>query len=286
MATTLTRLPDPHPLVSLEKVVNRALEEIEARFFCGQLTATPSALVLFGALRTRLVSDAAEHHRYRPRLERDDRENVYLLHVPYSRLGRHREVMLASYLLRAHADYVLLKSVRNSTERNKMARDFADRIMFGDRRKFLRDLSSFDSLEHLHELDVPLCLVAGYIAKLSPGASLVALYGLITHHDLPAALPFIEGTRVGQAHPQIEYIDLMRDLKLIDVLSSTPQHAYVCDEEEDVEVLVVKSEVLRINDVNNDPLVSVHRTVIWSNLLAQQGFRYRPLGTEGFPSQH
>lgn len=286
MPTTSARPADPHPLVALEKVVRAALEEIEARFFCGQLTATPSAMVLFDALRTKLISDAAEHHRYRPRLKRDDGENVYLLHVPHSRLGKHREVMLASYLLRAHADYVLTSRIRDPAERNRMARDFADRIMFGGREKFLRDLSSFDSLEHLHELDVPLCLVAGYIAKLSPGASLVALYGLITHHDLPKALPFIEGTRVGQAHPQIEYIDLMTDLKLIDVLSSTPQHAYVCDEEEDLEVLVVKSEVLRISDVNNDPLVSVHRTVIWSNLLAQQGFLFRPLGTEGFPSQH
>jgi hypothetical protein len=254
-----------------------ALMSLQARFDCGVLAGTPverlaealdvEVVVVEPTLETRADAVAPD---WRPRFRFGEGEFRRRLYIPSDRLVAHRDVMLASYILRATADAALKWALPDAHKRNPVLRNEVDRLMFGDFPQFRSRLADFGSIEAVQAADIPLHLVGGYLTKHIPSASLESFFCLTPYY----------GNRFGDVNSYM--IPIARRLGngpvLFDRLKSwrvkgdftfhhpRVQHA-IRQAKYDVERLVVAvsrplSDIVQPD--SGDALVAVTKAVAWS----------------------
>lgn len=264
-------------LVALHKTVKATLDKLGAGFHCGAYTG-PSLDEFFNELRTELQLTDSSSSRFWPTLQYDARRNFYVLKVPRSRLRAHGNFKKVSYLLRAHADFNLQGLVVNAAERNDMGWAFSDEVRFGSFIKFGQQLAHVGSFERLHDDDISLSQVLAFIARHFAGASLVSLYGLTrSFHDNLSSYNLVRHRFIGRREPHFDQLFWAHNSGWHDITLPQPQHLVVDDDDGDQTILVTDSVWSDVDETGEDrvPLVSITRTVVWSNdRRGRHGFRH------------
>lgn len=243
-------------------------------FFCGTLGGTKID-DLYGALSTERIDAKDDSPGFRPVLSIRESDGGYCLAIPATRVAAHEQVMLASYLLRAHVDHAIAQLVRDNNIRNGIARNYADGWLFGEYTRFLRVLKYFGSLERLHsDHDVPMGMVLGYAAKFNlRSTSLVSFYGLNPiGSELSAGDDYllIGKSRLGRTRALTGYLGWLQEVGYIDVTSPHSQHVSL-DDGLGKQVVAISSNVGDFyNADSGDRLGTVTRTILWS---CRSGFR-------------
>jgi hypothetical protein len=254
-----------------------ALGSINAIFDCGVLGATPVDL-LARALDVQVVVDKpmiqttadARAPNWRPRFPARDDVSGRNLFIPSDRLTAHREVMLASYILRATADAALKWVLPNQDQRNPLIRDEVDRVMFGQFPRFKSRLAEFGSIEAIHASNIPLQLVGGYLSKHIPSASLESFfcvtpyYGNFLGEVNPVLSPVVR--RVGSGPSFIDHLNNWRVSGRFSFHQPRVQHA-VQQVKYDVDRLIIAvsrplGDIVQAD--TGDALVAVTKAVVWS----------------------
>lgn len=255
---------------------NRALRDIEAAFDFGVLAATKidrlaSALnVTIVIEKPQLPTNDQAMPRWRPRFRHCDTGATHVLRIPEDRLSAHRDVMLASYLLRACADFSLKWVIPDPAQRNGTLRDEVDFLMFGSFPRFAERLAKFGSLEAVHSADIPLQLVGGYLTKYVPSASLESFIATTPYHGYESGAVW---TRVGHAVRRIgsgpsfkEHLEAWRRSGEFAFHRPTVQHVVRTLKHDIERVVVAVSQPLSdiILGSTGDPLMAVNKVVVCS----------------------
>lgn len=267
------------------------LDSIGAAFDFGVPAAT-SIDDLFGAFNVELqivppfVQTTADDiaYRWRPRFSCENVDVKRTLRVPADYLTAHRTVMASSYLLRASADSALKWVVPDRSQRNSFIRDEVDNLMFGDISRFRRRLSDFGSLEAVHQADIPLQLVGGYLAKYLPSASLESFFAATPYNGVADGLVApVLSPLVRQVGRGVALFDQMQGLRSSGRFSfNLPSVQHVVDKvRRDVDrIYVGVSRPLAdiVKHRTGEPLVALNKTVVWScSMLDFQRIFSRPL---------
>lgn len=267
----------------LDRTINDASHRVGHGngFYCGRLCGT-NIDDLYAALATERVDANDDNPGFRPILAVNEIGGGYCLAIPPARVAAHEQVMLASYVLRAHVDHAIAQLVPDHNFRNSIARNYVDGWLFGDYLRFLNVLKYFGALEQLHsEHDVPMGMVLGYAAKFNlRSRSLVSFYGLNPMgYERSAGDEYllIGKSRVGRTRALTGYLGWLQAEGYIDVTAQHSQHVFL-DDGLGKQVVAISSNVGGFyNADSGDRLGNVRRTIFCSSRNGFRGFGF----TEG-----